>query len=143
MGEEDEETQPPLADLSDHIRSRTPASSKSDPWDRFETPPPSATMWERLEHSSPVGKGSSDGLPAPSKRSPVTPLQSSSPLIVAHAWITVAVLVVALGVYVAAFVQLIPERFWLLSLPLFAISVVGFVPILAWKTGIWDPEALE
>lgn len=144
MGEEDDENQPPLADLSDLIRRRSPVTPQSDPWERFDSPPPTDTMWERLESRSPTTSESpSDGIPALQGRTPVSPLNSPKEVIVAHALFTTAALLVALAVFVAAFVRFIPERFWLLSLPIFAISVIGFVPVIAWKIGIWNPEQLD
>lgn len=142
MAEEDDDTNsPPLADLSEAIRQRGPGVPEPDPWDRLETPPPDDAMWDRLENrevdASVDGWGRDDG---PTQ---VWLAYSPGTIIMSHVKLPAVAFLVALAVYIAAFFRVIPERFWLLSLPLLAISAIGFIPVLAWRLGMWNPQDLD
>lgn len=113
---------------------RADVDGRADVWARLAAD--ERAQADRPQRADPVADAGGAGTPG-------TPVYPSALAFTLHTAGTVMALVAAVGLFVAATRGPLPERWWVLAIPLLGFGVIGVVPLLSRWLKLWKPEELR
>ena len=139
----------PFEDLVDRLPVDGSAPG-GDPFDRLGSGrdrPPADGLWERVEQAVREPTGGADRIePASTASTRVDgffPSYPSRSVFVGHGLVTASGLSLGVAIYLFAVTGTVPEHLWILALPFAVVGIIGLLPILSWRLGIWRPRELK
>jgi hypothetical protein len=157
-GYDEDDDDPPLSDLADHVASRRTATDQDSIWSDLSQEDINADdfVWEHfsdtIESPRPIPADDDGPERTESVHSIDRELTSSSVPDgvgglslhgqILHGYILSIIFLTGAGIYTATSIGMLPRQYWLLSIPLFSLGIILLIPVIAWEIGVWDPRRI-